>query len=193
MDSRFRNQKVYAVDKFRNAVREKLVDTGITPLLEFINSLEDFYTTSSCAGRISLIRDPGTKTENAWLGKWHSVVKSEDIAQKLKNLPENERIWFKYEPTILHIVSRTVEGAKEILKIARNSGFKRAGIQSLKNGRYVVEICGTDRIDVPVAENGKLLVNEDYIKYLVDLANRKYQRGKKRLKRLESNLRDNLS
>jgi len=57
----------------------------------------------------------------------------------------------------------------------------------------VVEICGTDRIDAPVAENGKLLVNEDYINYLIGLANRKYQRGKKRLKRLESNLRDNLS
>jgi len=98
MDSRFHNQKAHAVDKFRNAAKEELVDTDIIPLLEFINSLEDFYTTSSCAGRISLIRDPGTKTENAWLGKWHSVVRFEDIVQRLKNLPENEIVWFKYEP-----------------------------------------------------------------------------------------------
>ncbi|RLI93087.1 MAG: hypothetical protein DRO95_00590 [Candidatus Altiarchaeales archaeon] len=193
MNSRFRNQKNHTLKKLRDAIDKSEVDSDILGLIQYINSLENFYTTSSCAGRISLIRDPGKKIENAWLGKWHSTVKFQDIARNLRNLPENELVWFKYEPAILHIVSRTLDGAEKIMKIARNSGFKRAGIHSLRDERYVIEICGTDRIDAPIADNGRILVDDDYLHYLVNLANKKYRKGRNTLKRLEENLRSNLS
>lgn len=171
--------------KLEEAKKDGEVDVEIIPLLDLINSLEDFYTTSSCFGRISLLHDVGSKRDDDWLGKWHRRVEFDEVVDALGKIPENGIVWFKYEPAILHLVARDLEGAAEILRIVRNFGFKKAGIMALKDERNMVEICSTERIDVPLAEHGRLLVDMTYIRYLIKLANKQFERGRKRLKMLE--------
>jgi tRNA(Phe) wybutosine-synthesizing methylase Tyw3 len=44
-------------------------------------------------------------------------------------------------------------------------------------------------MDVPVAEDGRLLVSEDYIKLLVKIANDKFGKGREKLERLSSEIK----
>ncbi|OYT40195.1 MAG: hypothetical protein B6U86_04565 [Candidatus Altiarchaeales archaeon ex4484_43] len=193
MDSRFLQQKENSMRKLERAKKKGEVDSKILPLLDFINSLPDFYTTSSCSGRICLLHDVGSKRDNDWLGKWHREVEFDEVITALEEIPDNGLIWFKYEPAILHMVARELDGATEILRIARNSGFKRAGIMALKEGRNMVEICSTERVDAPLVWDGLLLVDREYIGYLIELANKQFEKGRGRLKRLENALLNELS
>jgi len=179
--------------KLEKAKKNREVDSEIFSLLNFINSMPDFYTTSSCSGRICLLHDVGSKRDDDWLGKWHRQVKFDEVIMALEKIPEKGIVWFKYEPSILHMVARELDGAAEILRIARNFGFKRAGIMALKEGRYMIEICSTERVDTPLAQNGLFLVDKEYIRYLVKLANKQFEKGRKRLKRLETAFLNELS
>ena len=40
-------------------------------MLDFINGLDTFYSTSSCSGRIVLLDDSGVKGEGGFKGVWH--------------------------------------------------------------------------------------------------------------------------
>jgi len=192
MDSRFESQKGETMRKFNDAVNSGHADKGILPLLEFINSLEDFYSTSSCSGRIVLLHDLGNKLDSSWLGKWHREVDAGEVLGAMRNPPAGGTVLFKYESAILHLVARELEGAKRLLVIAKEAGYKRVGIQGLKQDKYLVEICDTGRVDVPVIDNGTVLVEDSYISYLVGLANKKFRKGMEKLSLLETNLRDNL-
>jgi len=190
---RFEAQKANAMEKFNDALNSGRVDEGILPLLEFINSLQDFYSTSSCSGRITLLHDVGRKPDNEWLGKWHREVSTGEVLKAMEEPPGKGVVLFKYESAILHLVARELNDAEKILVIARDSGYKRVGIQGLSEGRYLVEICDTEKIDAPVIDSGRVLVDEKYLEYLVKLANKKFGKGMRKLERLEKNLRGNLS
>lgn len=192
MDSRFRSQKEDATGKLNGAVDSGQADEGILPLLEFVNSLEDFYSTSSCSGRIVLLHDLGSKLDSSWLGKWHREVDVDEVLGAMRDPPAAGTVQFKYESAILHLVARNLEGAKKLLVITREAGYKRAGIQGLNEDRHLVEICDTGSIDVPVIEKGKVLVDDNYMGCLVALANKKFRDGMEKLQNLEKNLRDNL-
>jgi len=192
MSKRFVNQKRNAVERYNQARNLGDVDEEIIPLLEYINSLDDFYTTSSCSGRIALLLELGSKKECRWLGKWHREISPEELIDCMQELPSDGVLWFKYESPILHIAAKTIEGAKKILYIARESGYKRVGLQGLKKERYLVELCDTERVDCPLAENGHLLVDERYLTYLVAFSNGRFRKGQMKLEGLESSLRMNL-
>ncbi len=193
MSKRFVNQKRNALERYNQARSRGCVDEEIIPLLEYINSLDDFYTTSSCSGRITLLLDLGSKKESRWLGKWHREITSGEVIDCLHDIPPEGVVWFKYESAILHIAAKTIEKAKEILYITRESGYKRVGVQGLKKERYLVEVCDTERVDCPIAEKGCLLVDERYLRYLTAFSNRRFRNGRDKLSGLASSLRRNLS
>ncbi len=192
MSKRFVNQKRNAVERYNQARNLGDVDEEIIPLLEHINSLDDYYTTSSCSGRIALLLEMGSKKDCRWLGKWHREITLQKLIKCLDDMPPEGVVWFKYESPILHIAAKTLEKAKKILYIARESGYKRVGIQGLKKERFLVEVCDTERVDCPLAENGILLVDEGYLKYLVAFSNMRFRRGRMKLAGLESSLSTNL-
>lgn len=192
MTRRFLQQKGDALKKLESAKERDEVDLDIMPLLDYINSLPDYYTTSSCSGRISLFHDVGSKKDSDWVEKWHRRVSSEEVMKAFEKRPPTGLIWFRYEPAILHIVAKDLEGAARLLTVARNSGFKKVGVIALKEGRNAVEISSTERVEVPIAENGSALVYEGYLRYLVEFANEQFQLGMKRLKRLEAAFLDEL-
>ncbi|OYT54053.1 MAG: hypothetical protein B6U72_04065 [Candidatus Altiarchaeales archaeon ex4484_2] len=193
MSKRFVNQKRNALERYNQARNLGDVDEEIIPLLEHINSLDDFYTTSSCSGRITLLLERGSKKESRWLGKWHREITPGEVIECLQDIPPDGVVWFKYESAILHIAAKTIEKAKKILYIVRDSGYKRVGLQGLKKERYLVEVCDTERVDCPLAEKGRLLVDEKYLTYLTAFSNRRFRKGRKKLSHLESSLKKNLS
>ncbi len=171
------------LEGYRRAKERREIDEDIVDLLDFINSLDSFVTLSSCSGRIAVIDTPdfGNKVECKFLGKWHSEVEVEDV---LNTAVRCEKLaWLIQYPPIIHIACRDLESAKRLIAIANNSGFRRSGIISLKN--LVVEVSSLERIELPIALSGKLLVSKEYLELVVSLANEKLKRGKEKLKRFE--------
>jgi len=161
------------------------IDSHILEFVNKINQLKDYYTTSSCSGRIMLIKraDNGKKNEAEWLFVSHETIKFSDLKDALLNLPE-EDVWFREESMILHVCCRTIEDAEKMLGFASEAGFKRAGIAAAKK-KIMVEIMGTEFIDTIIAKDGKLLVDEDYIKVLIEYANKKLAKGHERINNFE--------
>ena len=151
------------------------IDEDIKELLGRINSNPDYETTSSCSGRIVMLRTQ-KKDKSEWLFKSHSAVTAEDI---LANLPE-DKVWFMQEPMILHVRCSSLEAADELIKKANSVGLKVSGITSVKNLR--VEIRDTNRIDTILKKD---LVSENYIHLLVAEANKKLIETKGKIKKLE--------
>lgn len=190
--TRFSQQKEIAQKSLSAAKKAGEVDFEAMGLVDYVNSLGDYYTTSSCSGRICLLHDLGSKLADDWIGKWHRKVTFEEVMEALRNLPKEGKIRFIFESAIFHIVAKDVAGAGKVVAIARNFGFKRVGITSIKDGRNTIEVCSTERIDAPIADAGEMLVPEDYVRYLVDQGNLRFDEGINKLHRFERGLRENL-
>ncbi|MEM4637517.1 MAG: tRNA wybutosine-synthesizing 3 family protein [Candidatus Woesearchaeota archaeon] len=177
-------EKLYKPDKSRKGN----VDEQIIPLIEYINSLKNYYTTSSCSGRIYLLTEADKKPDVKWIFVSHEPVNFKEIMHNLNKLPK-ERVWFRQENMILHVACRAIDDANKLLKIARDSGFRRSGIIADSN-ILIVEICSTEKIDVPIAYESKLLVNEEYIKFIIDIANEKFSKGRKKMNTFFSKIKE---
>jgi tRNA wybutosine-synthesizing protein 3 len=156
------------------------IDKEIKDLVGLINSLPNYYTKSSCAGRIVLLTKKSDKKQEAqWLFVKHGPVGYKEIRNALKKIPKQE-VWFKQEPLIMHVCCKTIESANKLLNITKGY-FKRTGIIGIK--RYVtLEIIGTDALDTLIAKDSKLLVSEEYLKVLNEESNKKLKRNSKKIK-----------
>lgn len=186
-------QKKLCLDKLYKPDRSRKgeVDELIIPLIDHINSLDDYYTTSSCSGRIQVLTEAEKKPDVKWLYASHDVVDKEDIISILRNdIPQN-RAWLRQENMILHVACRTFSDADALLKIARENGFKRSGIIADSN-IIIVEICSTEKMDVPISDKGRIVVDDEYIRMIVSIANEKFLKGKDKLERFEKDIREKL-
>ena len=184
---------------------ERGADADIVEILERINRLENFFTTSSCSGRIVLLKIPhaGSKREAEFIAKWHRPVSAAEVLLALENASmqgrnvgcsaasgetsgEREEIWLIEQSPIIHVACRDLRSAEEMLKVAYASGFKYSNLKSLKH--FVVEILSTERMDVPLCECGRMLCTAEYIEFVVSRANFLLNRAKRKLKRLLENL-----
>lgn len=168
---------------FEKEKEEGRVDKDIINLLEKINEKETFVTLSSCSGRIAVLdlEDFGKKLNSRFLGKWHEFAEFKDVlesAEKCKN-----QGWLIQFPPIIHVACRDLSSAEKMLLVANDAGFRRSGIISLRN--LVVEIASLERLELPIAMKGKLIVGEDYLRTAVEIANLKLEKGKIKLKKLE--------
>ena len=162
------------------------LDMELKPLLAAINALGEYYTTSSCMGRVGIMRDLGNKSLDTYLGKWHRKVTFEEVNRALAGA--EGKVWLRYESPIIHVMARCAEAADAFLHLCRESGFKRSGIQTLKDERILIEVLSTERVDAPVTADGKVLVSEEYLRFLVGEANAKFDLGWKKLARLEQKI-----
>jgi tRNA wybutosine-synthesizing protein 3 len=183
----FDKLKIYHIKKLKEAKEKYLADQPIYYLLDYINSLEYFFTTSSCAGRIILLKvsKSGKKNESEFLFKSHYPVNFYYIWNKLLEVYKNyeEKIYFKQEPFILHVSSVNLEKGYELLELARKAGLKHSGIFLINKDRIMIEIVGNEKIETIVAKNRKLLVDKEYFKELVNEANEKLDKVRKRIEK----------
>ena len=185
----FEEQKEKAMEGLRKALAEDKVDRDIIPLLEKINSLDNYFTTSSCSGRISVMEMPhfGDKLNSVWLGKWHREVTVEEVLEAIEK-HKTGQLWFLVRSPILHVAARTMEDAVRLLNLSIGLGFKYSSIKSVSHKKLLVEIRSTERMDVPLGENGELWVSGEYIKRIVNLSNAQMRRFKSKLNRLEDEI-----
>jgi tRNA wybutosine-synthesizing protein 3 len=158
------------------------IDKEIKNLVYLINSLKDYYTTSSCSGRIMILKkaESGKKCDVDFFFSSHEEVCFDDVIKKLDRIPKEE-LWFRQESMIMHIACRKMEDAQKILDIASNAGLKHSGIITTRK-KIIVEIIGSEHIDTIIAKNGSLYAAEEHLKLLVDEANKKLELNKKKIK-----------
>jgi tRNA wybutosine-synthesizing protein 3 len=175
----FQDYKNKAMKKYNLAKKKDLVDKDILNYLDKFNKLENYYTTSSCSGRILLLRsnEDNKKMPDAFYYKTHFKTTPRIIINKVKNYDEKLELWFKLEPFILHVGCKSIKHARKLLSFCKSKGIKRAGINAWSK-RIIVEVIGTQYIDSLIVKDEKILVSDDYLKILVKKANKRLMQAK---------------
>jgi tRNA wybutosine-synthesizing protein 3 len=183
--SRFEMTKKHHEQTYEEAKKMGRMDEDFIPLCDFIEKTKNYFTTSSCAGRIALISlgEEETKQESAFYRKWHRQVKPKEVLDAVNEF-RGKILWFKQEPLIFHLGTNNLENARKILSLCEKAGIKRAGIKVAKEGKFIVEMLGTQNITTPIKE-GKITVDEKYLKYLIKKANEKFATNQALIKKLE--------
>jgi len=165
-------------------------DSEILPLIEKINANEDYYTTSSCSGRIILIKGKEKKEEGLFLFRTHGEISFEEFKNALEKSIQkyNGLIHFKQEPCILHVACSSLKKAQDLVDNGKLAGWKKSAIIA-SNRRIVAELLSTEKIEMPIGNNYRILVSDSYIKLLVKEANNKLSRTREKIKKLEKLLR----
>lgn len=176
----FEQFKESAMRKYKDAKKEGLVDKDLIKYLDKFNTLKDYYTTSSCSGRVMLVKNiEGTnKTPGSFYFKSHSIVKYSEALKAIREFEGTEELWLKSESFILHVGCRTIENADKLLKYCQLKGIKRAGVATISR-RIIVEIIGTQSIAAIIEKDGKILASEEYIKVLIEKSNKKLAEAKR--------------
>jgi len=190
VQDKFNQSKKVHMDKLYKPDKSKKgnVDIYIRKLIDKINKLDDYFTTSSCSGRILLIKHSSKKNQVKWFFVSHDIVNIEKTSKEIIDLCNNSKtkeiLWLRVEGFILHVACRNIEKATELLQKVKDSGFKRSGIISVGT-KTMLEILSTETLDVPIAENNKLLISENYINYVLKLCNKKLEKTHDRISLLE--------
>lgn len=147
--------------------KQGFIDGGIKHLLDLLNR-KGYETTSSCSGRIVLLRIPefGDKQHAEWLYKTHTKADATEIIKILEG--ENQKLYFLQEPPIIHVNCKSLPDAEKLLNLAVQAGFKRSGLISIK--KSTVEIKSSERLETPLEKN-----LPEFIKMLVKEANKKLE------------------
>jgi len=190
VDQDFIEGKKSAIKKLEKALNKGEVDKGILPILKIINESEKYFTSSSCFGRTVLLEIPsiGDKQNAKFLGKWHRIIELNEISESAK-YAKTGQIWLLSQSPVIHIIAKTPEAADRLLKIAISCGFKHSGMKSFGK-KNVVEVCSTERLDVPIGEDGKLFCNDDHLRLMVNISNEIIKKSTLKLKKFEEKLKE---
>uniref|UniRef100_A0AAR2KZ32 tRNA wybutosine-synthesizing protein 3 homolog n=1 Tax=Pygocentrus nattereri TaxID=42514 RepID=A0AAR2KZ32_PYGNA len=162
------------------------IDRDVANIVSFINSSEHHFTTSSCSGRIILIDGVSDRTDVqkqncSWLFVTHEKCKKDDVVAALQK--SSGDAVFKFEPCVLHVQCRQLEDAQLLHSVAINSGFRNSGVTIGKKGKIIMAVRSTHCLEVPLSHKGQVLVSEEYIDFLVGVANSKMDENLKRIER----------
>lgn len=165
---------------------EKVISLGDT-----INKKKDYFTLSSCSGRILLMTVPESERRDIvdWFVVTHDVAKPTDFLKEIHTYTGKEKLLLKQESAILHVCCRTLDHAQQLIDIANKVGFKKAGILGTRK-KIVVEVVCPESLSVPVFD-GKKLVTDEYMEYVLKLSNEKLKKSWKALEKLEKAFQEN--
>ncbi len=183
-ETRFAMVKERHANSLKTAIAEKKIDPLMIPISRAIAKTHYFFTSSTCSGRITLmdLNTNEAKKPGAFFRKWHRVVILREVWDGIQDHTNTGNLWFKQDAFVFLIGTNTMENAQHILRICHENGVKRAGINHAEPGKVHVEIFGTQNMSVPVKEGKKILVEKEYVKRLVSIANRKWKQNDALLK-----------
>jgi len=178
--------------KKKDKSKKGYVDRDIQKIVDVVNSKNDYYTTSSCSGRIVLLEMKSRKKDECnWIFSKHDKINLNEIKNALTNYynknnsikksNQNKKInqiWFKQQPLILHVASRNLEAANKLLEVSRKI-FRRAGIIGITSRKVMIEIIGDERLETIIADKN-FVANESYIEELVKYANENFEENKRK-------------
>ena len=192
----FKIKKQQMLAKLEEALQSNTVDDDIIPFLDLINHRDEYFTTSSCSGRIIIIEVTklGKKEGSRFIYKSH---KSPDINSFLKvilNLKFDNEAWLLVEPPIFHLGAMNLDYAKKIMNLGLAAGLRRSGIRSLAEDWIIVALWGTGNINLPLGNSNKNYIaeNEFYTSYLLTKVVEVFKYGRIQLDRLYDSLKTNL-
>lgn len=113
----FRKKKInnfLQKDFCRDASPKGYLDKFIIPICMKINGFSDYFTTSSCSGRVTLLaKKYSIKKGGKWLLISHNFCNTiilEKVLEQFKNLPSIKRkkiqLTLRFEPFIVHLEAR---------------------------------------------------------------------------------------
>lgn len=189
-DKRFEMVKEHHTKTFKKAKKDGKMDLDFIPLCDFLVKTKNYFSASSCGGRITLVGldQKESKKESAFHRKWHRKVKFNEVKDGIQSY-DGEVLWFKQEPIIFHLGTNNLANAKIALAACEKAGVKRSGIKVAKEGKFIIEIVGTHQINTPVREEKDTKIDDSYLKYLVKKANQKFDKNKKSLKKMEKEMK----
>jgi len=161
-------------------------DSKIVKLCKKLNKSDKYYTTSSCAGRIVLIKSLDVKARDVFLFRTHDKIKFVELKKALDDAGKKYSglIDFQQTTCILHVACADLNSAQKLVNLAKLSGWKHSGIMATRR-RFMVELHSTEKLDFPIMKNKKLLVNDDFLKIIVKQANKKLGKAWEKIVRLE--------
>ncbi len=179
---------------FEDAIKIERMDMAFEPLCRFISEQKNYFTSSSCSGRIMLLstlKDENKKDAH-FHKKWHSTVKIEELWEWIEKKTTGV-LWFKVNPLILHIGCVDLEKAKKILEIMKLAGIKRGGIIVVKKDKILIEFQGSQEMSLPVKEENQIIIEKKFMKKMLEYANKKIEKNYKQLEKLEKIMRQELN
>ncbi|MEI7961420.1 MAG: hypothetical protein WCI04_03715 [archaeon] len=183
--SRFLMTKKHHLKTYAEAKKMGRMDNDFILLCDYISKTKNYFTSSSCAGRIALISlgKDETKQESAFYRKWHRTVTNKEVIEAINEF-KGKILWLKQEPFILHLGTNTLDNARKLLTFCEAAGIKRAGIKVAKEGRFLVEMLGTQNIDLPIID-GKNKIDEKFLKYFLKKSNEKFEKNHLLINKME--------
>ena len=176
----------------RDASPKGSLDVPIVDCIAFINSLQDFVTTSSCAGRIALYLQPESKGVE-WLFVEHGLITVADVVNTVQQLPPSEElVMLKCEAFILHLLCRDLPAATLMLSLARDSGYRESGVVVARQITLAVRTTAFG-LEMPVAVGNRLLLDEKGLAIAVREANKRVLANFERSDRLLVALKQNFN
>ncbi|ETO13750.1 Met-10+ like family protein / kelch repeat-containing protein [Reticulomyxa filosa] len=206
LDGKFVERKKKTLDNLCFDVKAELdhdkspkgyVDEPLIPLIDCINKTEDFYTTSSCSGRITILKQELRKSKGGnWLLVSHQCITSKQVEDALSSVNQQQetnplsrpsdasfQLTFRFEPLILHIECANLMSASQLLTLARGQGFRESGINGLSSRRIMLRISYNLRLEIPLfvgsasqwdeRTQSTIGGNVSYLRMIVDIANDK--------------------
>ncbi|XP_055670981.1 tRNA wybutosine-synthesizing protein 3 homolog [Falco peregrinus] len=186
-----------------DASRKGGLDERAAPVVQLLNGRARFCTTSSCSGRLVLAQGsaagPGgcgiQKKHCGWLMVAHDACGKADVMKALEKATGD--IVLKFEPFVLHVLCQELQDAQLLHSVAIESGFRNSGITVGRGGKITMAVRSTHCLEVPLSHKGKLMVSEEYIEFLIHVANQKMEENIRRIdrfyKRLELALKTAIS
>ncbi len=188
MTTLFDRQKAEKLSKV-DLSRKGSVDAPIVEFLQKLNAHPDYVSLSSCSGRIIIfVGGDNIKKNCQWILVKHDQVSEDDKAwdKICDNLDKDGILTLKFEPFILHVQCRHLEAAKRLMQAANEAGFRNSGFSFGKSGKVVLAVRSTHGLQVPLSdETGSLLVDENYVSFVIKLANSKLDLNTEKIRKLE--------
>ncbi len=172
-------KKERALNLLTLAKKNGKVDLGVKRILDIINGVPEYYTTSSCSGRVVVLSLPelGDKKNASFLNKWHEPpVTSDDLKKTLEKHTSSNMVFLQMQAPIFHVCCSSIDAADRLVKIGILAGLKNSSIKRFSSP-YLVELNGTERMDVPLCGQGKAFWNVSYLEFLSGLSTRMLNRS----------------
>ncbi len=189
LDQAFVDKKKLALKKLQEAIDERKVDFGVLDFINAVNSYEQYYTTSSCAGRFVIL------TKGSFRGKYssHFVYKTHTPPINLQKViealekPFEGFCYLNLEPPTFHVACKTLEDAVTLHQLSIDSNIGYSMFKTIKKS-IIVEIRGTGNLSIPIGFNGKIYVTNEYLEQVVNLSNEILVDEQLRMKNFENHL-----
>jgi len=175
--------------RFREDVEIGYVDPDLVNFIYKVFNTRNFFTISSCSGRITLIDAifPWMRDESYIVFKKHVPVSLEEVIPVLSVKPLH-RLWLIVSGPIFHFVAKSIPAAQILVNEVRKCGFKHSGIISIGVDGIVVEVVSGTWTSFLLMDGDELVIQPNSLSRVLEISNTILLEGKKRIECINSEI-----